>query len=207
MNTLPHQQLPPALQQTPWGPAQHGKEIAPGIWSVDTAGHGGFYLHEIRLKQLHPAWKGFVGYSGSYQWFEEDCDWAIVALCFPDHFSDYLVYEAFKVVATLDYARERLLSFLTSADGKILFESSIKFEADNGHLFSIGSLSSSGQGWDCSAYRIDGQERLTWHQDDYPQYKHPFHRTQLARYEVKSEPRPAPAVRFADLPLTPVTTQ
>ncbi len=195
--------IPKKIQQTPWGVADTAREITAGIWSVGTREHGGIYISDERLKELHPAWRGFAGMAESYQWFEEDQDWAIVALCFPDHFSDYLIYCAFKCVRTIQYSKapQRLISFLQSADGRILYSSAVKWEKENGLLFHVGSLTTGpSQGWYCSAYRIDGAERLTWHQSEYPKYPHTFHRSQVcARYDVKSESLPGCSITLADL--------
>ncbi len=65
---------------SPWGPVQHQRIIAPGITQVSTAGHGGILLSPERqnampaaLRRLHAS-------------YEEDCEWALVALAFPDEF-------------------------------------------------------------------------------------------------------------------------
>ncbi|MEU4749432.1 hypothetical protein AB0F93_00450 [Micromonospora tulbaghiae] len=65
---------------TPWGPAQTQKQIARGIIQVSTAGHGGIHLSPTLNAQVHPVWREADG------WYEEACDWAIVALTFPTHF-------------------------------------------------------------------------------------------------------------------------
>lgn len=65
---------------TPWGTAQYANRYASGIISYGTAGHGGFHLSLTRNKQVHKAWRAIDG------WYEEDCDWAIVAVTFPEAF-------------------------------------------------------------------------------------------------------------------------
>lgn len=67
---------------SPWGPIQIVEELAPGVWSVATAGHGGLKLSPERVKRLPDICRA-TGYSGG-GWFEEDCDWAIPALQFAD---------------------------------------------------------------------------------------------------------------------------
>jgi len=57
---------------TPWGAAQHVRELVPGIWNVDTAGHGGIKLDRERHAQLPAECRREGG------WFEEDCD-----ICIP----------------------------------------------------------------------------------------------------------------------------
>ena len=65
---------------TPWGRADSVKEVAPGIKSVSTPGHGGYKLSDER-NRLVPEYLRQRG-----GWYEEDCDWAIVATVFPDCF-------------------------------------------------------------------------------------------------------------------------
>jgi hypothetical protein len=69
-------------KQTPWGPAQHQKQVAPGITVFETAGHGGYFVSlEKRLRM--PSDILAVQRDG---WYEEDCDWALVCLAFPECF-------------------------------------------------------------------------------------------------------------------------
>lgn len=86
---------------SPWGVIDWAREIAPGIVSVSTASHGGFYVSRERLatmpealarvptyversagvKIVTVAGDGFGG-----RWYEEDCDAALVALAWPEAF-------------------------------------------------------------------------------------------------------------------------
>lgn len=68
---------------TPWGSAQTLTVFADGIESFTTAEHGGFRLSPKRNAQVHPAWRADT------QWYEEDCEWAIVAHTFPDYFTAF----------------------------------------------------------------------------------------------------------------------
>lgn len=71
--------------ETPWGPSQRSHEIAPGIVRHDTASHGGFYVSPDRVAQMPDVLRAFRPWAGA-NWYEEDCDWTIVALAFPDLF-------------------------------------------------------------------------------------------------------------------------
>ncbi len=73
---------------TPWGRAQYAAKYAPGIICYSTAGHGGFHLSSTRNAQVHPAWRSLDG------WYEEDCQWAVVAITFPAAFPGDAVAEA-----------------------------------------------------------------------------------------------------------------
>ena len=55
---------------TPWGPAQHETQIAEGVVSVSTAGHGGYYV-EPAINATIPAYL-----RSNDGWYEEDCDWS-----------------------------------------------------------------------------------------------------------------------------------
>jgi hypothetical protein len=73
--------------QTPWGAADYVKPIAPGIEFVGTPSHGGYHLSRENVLAMPAAWRAasFNG-QGERGWFEEDCDWCMVALTFPQHF-------------------------------------------------------------------------------------------------------------------------
>lgn len=68
---------------TPWGPSQLATIYAEGIISHMTAGHGGFRLSAERNACVLPTLRK------SASWYEEDTEWAIVALTFPDLFTAY----------------------------------------------------------------------------------------------------------------------
>ena len=63
---------------TPWGPVQYFRELAPGAWSVSTAGHGGIKLDAARNRKI-PSEARMPG-----GWYEEDCKWAIAAYVHTD---------------------------------------------------------------------------------------------------------------------------
>jgi hypothetical protein len=57
---------------SPWGEVQHATRFVDGIYSVSTAGHGGFKVSD-QFNRLIP--EPFRADGG---WYEEDCDWAAV---------------------------------------------------------------------------------------------------------------------------------
>lgn len=73
------------LHTSPWGKVQVKEEICPGIWSVSTAGHGGYKL-DRKMNALVP--KELRNPGG---WYEEDCEWAKVVVSIPDKFDQYTV--------------------------------------------------------------------------------------------------------------------
>lgn len=66
--------------RTPWGMSDSSKRYARGVVSYTTPGHGGFHLSKTMNSLVHSAWRKANG------WYEEDCEWAIVALTFPHLF-------------------------------------------------------------------------------------------------------------------------
>lgn len=70
---------------SPWGPVQHQEQIAEGIVRVLTAGHGGLVLSPVRLHAMPKQYK--LNIYGTGRYFEEDCEWALVVLAFPDVFT------------------------------------------------------------------------------------------------------------------------
>lgn len=73
---------------TPWGAAQYAYKYARGIINYSCAGHGGFHLSATRNAQVLAVWRNADG------WYEEDCEWAIVALTFPEAFAPTHVAQA-----------------------------------------------------------------------------------------------------------------
>lgn len=63
---------------TPWGVADYVVQVADGITSANTPGHGGIKLSAERQRAVHPALRVKGG------WYEEDCDEAIVSFTFPE---------------------------------------------------------------------------------------------------------------------------
>lgn len=68
---------------TPWGGSQMAVIYADGIVAHSTAGHGGFHLSTARNANIHPLLRKDT------PWYEEDSEWAIVALSFPELFTAY----------------------------------------------------------------------------------------------------------------------
>ncbi|MDH7975590.1 hypothetical protein QH494_25685 [Sphingomonas sp. AR_OL41] len=67
---------------TPWGMSQHSEAYGEGVLCHSTASHGGFHLDGERNALVHPLLRNPGG------WYEEDCEWAKVALALPALFTD-----------------------------------------------------------------------------------------------------------------------
>ena len=66
--------------RSPWGVIDDVTPVAVGIDQVGTPGHGGVQHSTERNRAVDEAWRRPGG------WYEEDCEWAIVAMAFPDAF-------------------------------------------------------------------------------------------------------------------------
>ena len=76
--------------RTPWGQADQEERFQVGpnendvIVSVCTPGHGGYYVPSHLVSKIPANQRAWAAkWSGSPQWYEEDCCWAAVALAFP----------------------------------------------------------------------------------------------------------------------------
>jgi len=68
---------------TPWGGSQMAVVYAEGVVAHLTSGHGGFQLSTERNTKVYRLLRKDM------PWYEEDCEWAIVAISFPDLFTAY----------------------------------------------------------------------------------------------------------------------
>lgn len=64
-----------------WGAPQTADQALPGIWSVETASHGGFILSDPRQAAMPAALRLDT------RFYEEDCDWALAVLAFEREFA------------------------------------------------------------------------------------------------------------------------
>jgi uncharacterized protein DUF7007 len=68
---------------TPWGASQGATVYAEGVTAHSAAGHGGFKLSAEQNRKVHPLLRSKGG------WYEEDAEWAIVAITFPHLFTAF----------------------------------------------------------------------------------------------------------------------
>jgi hypothetical protein len=68
---------------TPWGPSQGATLYAEDVVFHSTAGHGGFKLSAERNRKIDPMLRSAGG------WYEEDAEWAIVAITYPHLFTAF----------------------------------------------------------------------------------------------------------------------
>jgi hypothetical protein len=91
----------PCPKTSPWGTIQSKQELAPGVWSVSTAGHGGIKLSRER----NAAVPDYMRIAGG--WYEEDCDWAIAAVIHPIGFTRTVTIDG-RELAESEYAMDVL---------------------------------------------------------------------------------------------------
>lgn len=72
--------------RTPWGYSDSKEPTSnPDVTFYGTPSHGGFHVKGKALDRIPPEYH--VGFAGETGWYEEDCDWAIVARFFPELFT------------------------------------------------------------------------------------------------------------------------
>ena len=85
---------------TPWGKADHYENLGQGIFTCSTPSHGGIFVPEEFLHNISPERRAEAArWSGSEQWYEEDCCWAYVAEALPGYFASDVVDMARKLNA------------------------------------------------------------------------------------------------------------
>lgn len=87
------------IRSSPWGAVQDSEVIADGIVYVSTASHGGIWVSADRLPRIQKVFQDYAEYwSGSCQWFEEDCAAQCVVVSFPEYFGPDQVESAWATV-------------------------------------------------------------------------------------------------------------
>jgi len=88
----------PFGNMTPWGRADYVRQLSSGVWRVSTPSHGGYYVSAEWLEDMPESLRSW-NWGGLRHWFEEDCDWAKVAIAFPHLFDAESVKSAEMIVA------------------------------------------------------------------------------------------------------------
>lgn len=77
---------------SPWGRIDHTDNLADGIVQVGTPSHGGIHLAAALNAAMPEVFRSRDG------WYEEDCEWALVALIYPHAFDAKSQESAHKTV-------------------------------------------------------------------------------------------------------------
>lgn len=145
---------------TPWGEADHVEHIADGITRYSTPGHGGYGLSAARLASMPPALRAVPTWAGR-GWYEEDVDWALVALAFPDHFDDRALHHAILTVTAKDSSIGAASGWIENTpEGRTLKLRAARWVEEHADHYEPGAMSTSGKGWRISAHRIGGGRSL-----------------------------------------------
>ena len=123
-------------KSSPWGPVQHHHVIAEGIVRVHCAGHGGIILSETRFAQMPACFRNTFAGGRAY---EEDCDWACVAVVFPEHFSSGNVESAFHTLRSYSKNDAAVQTWLDNCPARATAEAEQLRIADMWHVGTEGS--------------------------------------------------------------------
>lgn len=77
---------PKTAPNTPWGKADMMVEYSDEVTFFATPSHGGFRVKGASLERIPSEYRETKYSQGWHGWFEEDCDWAIVAWYIPEIF-------------------------------------------------------------------------------------------------------------------------
>lgn len=69
------------IKYSPWGEPDHVSKRYPGIFEIGTASHGGFKLSVNMNNRIPMLFRNPGGF------YEEDCEWSIVAIYHPQAFT------------------------------------------------------------------------------------------------------------------------
>lgn len=149
--------------QTPWGAAQGTKQVSEGIVQVWTASHGGYRLSKTALEAMPEALRNARTYAGA-GWYEEDCDWALVALAFPQHFGNYDLLCAVETAMRMWDGKPCIANALVwlreDPRGIALYNRVAAWRAAHGCEFRVGGQSTGGRGWRVYCTNIADTERI-----------------------------------------------
>lgn len=163
--------------ETPWGRSQSSEPLCPGVAFHSCAGHGGYSVTPEVLATWPEGLREHPAYAGP-GWYEEDQDWAIVALAMPEHFNDKSKWNALKTVM-MDDRSPGVEKFLATERGRALVESITAWEAQQGamKMYQPSGGGTGGKGW-CQTWAPvghDGPTLRTRHvnvPDDMPSLAH-----------------------------------
>lgn len=146
--------------QTPWGLSFNPKEITPGITLHRTEGHGGLELSAARLAAMPAVLRELPTWAGT-RWYEEDCDWALVVLAFPQFFPDGHCHAAIRTARNLRYPVDWDAYLTGTRQGRLCAGKAARDQRVNADRFEPCGWGAAGQmQWVHARHRTTG-ERIT----------------------------------------------
>ena len=149
--------------QTPWGPSQTTQTIGDHIVRVTTAGHGGYYVPPSLYRMMPAALR--TNPYGTGTWFEEDCEWALVALAFPDHFQPRQIRNAVETIKVYSQPTETYHAayrwLMDTTMGQCLRIIAQGYDTENGAKWECGCEGTHPGGWFASLTRIRDRAKQT----------------------------------------------
>lgn len=171
--------IPPALSHTPWGATQHHRERFPGIHFVSTAGHGGVWLSPER-RQAMPEPLRHVGTWAGLPWYEEDCDWALVALAFPEDFDGYSLHHAIGTARSFHKDKFDVEAYLTAhPTGRTAATKARDWFHEHKKQWEFGVECGGPEGCTGCLTTIDRTESYSYRCENWPSLPQPFTLEQL----------------------------
>jgi hypothetical protein len=73
------------MTSTPWGTSDYSKSYTRGIVFYGTPGHGGFRVSRTMNERIPDCLRQATARGDG--WYEEDCEWAKIAIAFPQFFT------------------------------------------------------------------------------------------------------------------------
>lgn len=124
-----------SARSTPWGQADQIEQIGDGIYFASTPSHGGYFVPSNLLPAIpEQRQQRALYWSGSRNWFEEDCEWASVALAFPALFDQRALQAAAAMIPTLDRDAPKARNCRLSIVREYLANGLRRFRLADGHL-------------------------------------------------------------------------
>jgi hypothetical protein len=154
---------------TPWGTPQDITTLERGIFRVETSGHGGYFAPADVMKDWPLDLRTAHTYGG-VGWFEEDCDWAILAMAEPDllnadgtrHFTDLTLEMAMRTITSAaqrnnDGWQARFLKSLRRTEiDKRLAAARAEWEEKDCYILGCMGTSAKHREWDASFWPMYG---------------------------------------------------
>lgn len=166
---------------TPWGAIHHSRMIQPGVWSFSTAGHGGMYVAPSLREHMPEQFRAFAPWAGE-GWYEEDCDWAIVCLSFPNAFDGRSLHNALEMLTPRGYfAALDVDGYLASDKGKVAKAKALEWFTANSTLFEFVFQAGGAGGCSGELISVDRTQRFSYRCERWPMIDEPTFTLEQAR--------------------------